>query len=201
MLPKEFEFFIDALKSLPSISSKSAKRIAYYFLGSDNLYYETFLKRLIELKQKIKFCDACNNLTVDSNFCDICNNTNRDQHKLCIVSYLEDLEKIEHSNCYAGLYYVLNCELSAKNFSNSNPINFAKLEQMINKFEIKEVLFCTNATANGELTCLCVKNYLQEKKYQLDYYRIGLGIPINSEIEYIDYESLKHAINNKKKII
>ncbi|MDE5841761.1 MAG: hypothetical protein K2H11_02160, partial [Malacoplasma sp.] len=108
MKPKEFEYFVEALKSLPSISTKSANKIAYFFLENDDKFYSTFLDRLVSLKSNIKFCMNCNNLTSNSLYCEICNSNSRDTKKLCIVSYLEDLEKIEQSNSFSGLYFVLN---------------------------------------------------------------------------------------------
>ena len=71
---------------------------------------------------------------------------------------------------------------------------------MINKFHIKEILICTNMTINGELTSSYIKNFIKEKKYNIELFRLAMGIPMNASIEYIDWESLKHSIENKKKI-
>ncbi|MDE7075572.1 MAG: hypothetical protein K2O21_02965, partial [Malacoplasma sp.] len=131
MKPKEFEYFVEALKSLPSISTKSANKIAYFFLENDEKFYNTFLDRLVSLKSNIKFCMNCNNLTSNSLYCEICNSSSRDSKKLCIVSYLEDLEKIEQSNSFSGLYFVLNSEINHKDLSSVKKLNFEKLETMI----------------------------------------------------------------------
>lgn len=200
MKPKEFEYFVEALKSLPSISTKSANKIAYFFLENDENFYNTFLDRLVSLKSNIKFCLNCNNLTSNSLYCEICNSDSRDTKKLCIVSYLEDLEKIEQSNSFSGLYFVLNSEINHKDLNSAKKINFEKLETMINKFHIKEILICTNMTINGELTSSYLKNFIKEKKYNIELYRLAMGIPMNASIEYIDWESLKQSIENKKKI-
>ncbi len=200
MKPKEFEYFVEALKSLPSISTKSANKIAYFFLENDEKFYNTFLDRLVSLKSNIKFCMNCNNLTSNSLYCEICNSSSRDSKKLCIVSYLEDLEKIEQSNSFSGLYFVLNSEINHKDLSSVKKLNFEKLETMINKFHTKEILICTNMTINGELTSSYIKNFIKEKKYNIELYRLAMGIPMNASIEYIDWESLKHSIENKKKI-
>lgn len=200
MKPKEFEYFVEALKSLPTISNKNANKIAYFFLESDEIFYSQFLDRLTSLKSNIKFCLNCNNLTSNSLYCDICNIESRDKSKLCIVSYLEDLEKIEQSNSFSGLYFVLNGEVKHKDLKSAKKIDLEKLENMINKFHIREILICTNMTIDGELTSSYIKNFIKEKKYNIDLYRLALGIPMNASIEYIDWESLKYSIENKRKI-
>lgn len=200
MKPKEFEYFVEALKSLPSVSTKNANKIAYFFLEKDEIFFNKFIDRLMSLKNNIKFCSYCNNLTNDSLYCEICKSENRDTNKLCIVSTLEDLEKIELSNSFFGLYYVLNCEINHKDLTSSKRINFDKLEKMINYFRVKEILLATNMTINGELTSTYVKNHLKERNYNIEFFRLALGIPLNASIDYIDWESLKYSIENKKKV-
>lgn len=196
---KEFELFIDALCSLPAISKKTASKIAYFLLQKDESYIKEFIKRIIDFKTKIKSCILCNNLTVENLKCDICLQDSRDKSKLCVVSNVEDLSKIEQSNSFFGVYYVLNFELSIKNINSNTKIDLSKLENIINFFNINQILFATNMTSNGELTSNYIKNFLIKKNYEIDFYRLALGIPFNSLIDYIDWESLKHSIKNKKK--
>lgn len=200
MKPKDFEYFVEALKSLPSISTKSANKIAYFFLQKDEKFFNDFISRIISLKENVKFCIHCNNLTIDSLMCDICKQQNRDQNKVCIVSSCEDLEKIESSNSFFGLYYILNAEINHKDLSTSKNIDLNKLEKMINHFHVNEILIATNMTMNGELTSNFIQKSLKSKNYNIDFYRLALGIPMNASIDYIDWESLKYSIENKKKI-
>lgn len=186
MKNKELEYFIEALKSLPTISNKSAKKIAYFFLENDEYFYNNFIDRLVKFKTKTKFCNQCNNLTEDSLFCDICKNIDRDRNKLCIVTQIESLEKIEESNSYSGLYYVLKNEINHKNLKSAKQIPLDGIDNIINKNHIREVLLATDMTINGELTANFIKKHLIEKKYNLDIYRLALGIPLNSSIDYID---------------
>lgn len=197
---KEFEYLIDALKSLPSISTKSANKIANYLINADKKYFNDFIDRLIEAKTKIQFCQHCNNMVVDSYSCDICKNKARHDGTLCILTTREDLEKVEESNSFSGLYYVLNQEIDYKNKNSINNINIDKIENMINNFNIKEILFATNMTPNGELTAKYIKQVLLSKNLNLDFYRLALGIPLNASIDYIDWESLKFSIKNKTKM-
>lgn len=186
MKNKEFEFFVEALKSLPSISTKSAKKIAYFFLEKDEKFYNEFIKRLINLKTKIKFCSYCNNLTEDSILCDICNQDSRDKTKICIVSQIDDLEKIEESQSFSGLYYVLNGEINHKDKSSVKLLELNSLDRMINDFCVEEILIATNMTMNGELTSSYIKKYLEDKNYRLEIFRLALGIPFNASLDYID---------------
>lgn len=200
MKPREFEFLVDALKSLPSISTKNADRIAHFILNSDNKFYNDFIERIINARNKIKFCIYCNNLTSDSFTCEICKNDERHNRKLCIVTSVDDLYKIESSNSFFGTYFVLKRELDYKNKKSIDELDLELLEKTINTFNINEILIATNMTTNGELTCSYIKKYLDEKKYNLEFYRLAMGIPFNSSIDYIDWESLKYSIKNKIKI-
>lgn len=200
MKPKEFEYLLDALTSLPSISKKSADRIAHFLLNADEKFYSEFLNRIINARTKIKFCLYCNNLVSDSYTCDICSNHERRNKSLCIVTTVDDLYKIEKSNSFFGTYYVLKNELDHKNKNSVNSLDLERLENTINKLNVNEILIATNMTINGELTCNYIKKYLQEKRLNIDFYRLAMGIPFNSSIDYIDWESLKYSIKNKNKI-
>lgn len=200
MKPKEFDYLVDAFSSLPSISKKNAERISYYFLNADQTFYSNFLNRLIEAKTKIKFCINCNNLTSDSLTCEICSQPERHDKTLCIVTTIEDLYKIEGSQSFSGLYYVLQHEVDMKKPDTAKLINMDKLEKMINDFMINKVIFATNMTINGELTATYIRNYLKEKKYSIEFFRPAIGIPANASIDYMDWESLKYSFKNKTKI-
>ncbi len=200
MKPKEFEYLVDALKSLPSISLKSANKIAYYLLKSDEKYYNDFISRIIDAKTNIKQCMFCNNLVSNSYSCDICRNIERRNRHMCIVTTVDDLYKIESSESFYGIYYVLENELDYKNKESLNNINFEKLMNTINKFNINEILLATNLTPNGELTASYIRKYLVEQNLNIEFYRLATGIPLNSSIDYIDWESLKFSIKNKTKI-
>lgn len=197
---KEFSLFIDALKGLPGISKKAAERIAYFLISCDDHFYKEFTNRLFDLRYKIKLCNFCNNLVSNDTICTICANSMRHDGNLCIVSTVEDLNKIESSNSFSGLYFVLNGELDHKNNKSVEKIDINKLLAMIEKFKIKEILIATNMTINGEITSVYLKKSVLEKHPELSFYRLALGLPINSSIDYIDWESLKFSIKNKTKM-
>lgn len=104
----DIEYLIDAISSLPGIGKRSAKKIAYFLVNKDEQYLDIFIKRIKNAKQNVALCTYCNNLTQNkNNICYICASKNRDISKLCIVSTIEDLNVIENTQQYDGIYYVL----------------------------------------------------------------------------------------------
>lgn len=200
MKPNQFEILVDAFNALPGVSKKTAEKISYFILQKDQDFFNKFVDRIIESRLKIKFCDNCNNLTDDSFKCEICLNKKRHDRSLCVVTTIEDLYKIEQSESFYGLYYVLLNEIDYKKPETANLIDVNKFENMVNNFQINKIIFATNMTINGELTANYLKNYLKEKKYSIEYYRPAIGMPANASIDYMDWESLRFSIKNKTKI-
>ena len=193
----EFDYLIDALKSLPGVGKKQAERIAHFFIKKDDQYVKEFIDRIIRVKQKIKICKNCNNYCFGE-ICDICSNQDRDQTKLCIVASQEDLEKIESTNSYTGKYYILNGELDIKNNIALNQQIVQKLMDLLKRWPIKEVVIATNWTINGEATAAFIKKIVSNVS-NAEVFRIALGLPINSALDYADNLTLKHALKNKNK--
>jgi recombination protein RecR len=104
---KNFLYLIDALKSLPGVTTKQAKNIAYFLINKDEFFIETFINRIRELKLHVNYCTQCNNLVEDQMLCPICEDTHRDTSQLCIVNSSDDLNKIEATESYRGLYFTL----------------------------------------------------------------------------------------------
>lgn len=198
---KEFEFLVDILKSLPSISTKIAERIAYFLIDSDDVFFNTFVDRLIESRMKIKFCKYCKNFTNSESNCSICSNHERNNGTLCIVGSIEDLYKIENLNIFFGTYYVLHGEINYKKKETVENIKLDEIYNLINKFNIKEILMATNMTINGDITATYLKKSIDDKfPNTVLIYRLAMGLPINSSIDYADWESLKFSIKNKIKM-
>ncbi|MDR0545741.1 MAG: recombination mediator RecR [Mycoplasmataceae bacterium] len=199
MKPITFEYLVDALKSLPSIGKKQAERIAYFLLLQDKQFVYEFIKRITNAVEKTHFCRNCNNFAT-SEFCDICANPSRDQKKLCIVTSIEDLLKIEQTNEYIGLYYVLNGEIDVKTKTNISSTIIRKLNDFIIKKDFKEIIISTNCTINGEATAIFLKKIINQIAPNTSVYRLAIGLPINSSVDYADPETLKFAIRNRTKI-
>ncbi len=193
----EFDYLIDALKSLPGVGKKQAERIAHFLIKKDDQYIREFVDRITHAKQKIKICSICNNYCMGE-ICDICSNPDRDETKLCIVSSQEDLQKVESTNSYSGRYYILNGELDVKNKTVLNQLVVQKMMEILKKGKVKEVIIATNWTVNGEATAAFIKKIINTV-CDAEVYRIALGLPINSALDYADNLTLKYAIKNKTK--
>ena len=195
--PSEFEHLVDAFKSLPGVGSKNAKKWAYYIINQDKKYVSNFANRLIDAKDKIKLCIECGNISSDD-ICSICSNPNRDRTKICVVATSEDLDRFESSNLFDGLYHVTHGELSIRKNVLVQHTNLDSLLKRVQKQNIQEVVIATNYTHDGEMTAEYIYNLLKPTKVSV--FRIGFGLPMNSNVDYADDETLKHALNNKRKI-
>jgi len=143
MRPNEFELLIDGLRSLPGVGKKQAERIAYFLIDQDDIYLKDLINRISQIKNKIHFCKQCNNFAKDE-LCDICANESRDQTKLCIVSKIEDLYKIEETNSFDGLYFVLNSEIDVKKNQKIDSSIIRHLMNFLKDKNFKEVILATN---------------------------------------------------------
>ncbi len=188
---------VDALSSLPSIGKKSARKLAFFLLDQDQKYIHEFTNRIVNAKKNIKRCVACNNISLNS-LCSICSNSNRDNSTLCVVPTTEDLDKIEFSGCYNGLYFVINGELTNKK-SDMNLVE-ANIRVLANRIKddskIINLIIATNFSYSGEYTSEYIQNSLSD--LELNIFRIGFGLPLNSSLDYADNETLKQAFINKR---
>lgn len=193
---KDYEYLVDAFSALPSIGSKNARKIAHFVIKQDKLFCSNFANRILAAKNKLEWCSICHNLT-DISPCIICSDKTR-SNKLCVVADIEDLEKIEKTN-FDGFYHVLHGEIDfKKNIKNDN-LFLEDLKKRIIEQNYEEVLIATSFSINGENTTNYIINMLHDIK-NLSIYRIGLGIPLNASIDYVDQETLNQSILNKRKI-
>lgn len=199
---KEIELLKDALSSMPTISKKSADKIIDFLLKQDKIFISELVSRLVNLRENITTCPNCNNISTNGLNCLYCNDEKRKNQKLIIVNNYSDIEKIEQSNVFDGLYFVLGVELNLKsNNTSSIDSKYEQLQKMINKFGINNILIATNLTINGELTANYLFNKIKKQfKENVNVYRLATGMPLNSSLDYIDIDSLKYSILNKTKI-
>ncbi len=197
MTDSNFDYLIDALKSLPGVGKKQAERIAHFLVKKDERFIQEFVNRIVTAKQKIKICSVCNNYCLGE-ICDICANPSRDKTKICVVSTQEDLQKIEETNGYTGQYYILNGEINVKSKEYLNQDIVKKFMHLLKQNKVKEVIIATNWTVNGEATAAFIKKIVNQV-CDAQVFRIALGLPINSALDYADSLTLKYALKNKTK--
>jgi recombination protein RecR len=193
--PKLLEDVIEQLCQFPGIGRRSAERIAFHLLKMKPQDTKRLAQAMVRAGSHIKPCRVCNNFTT-RDVCRICADNSRDQEKLCIVEEPKDLLAIEKTSQYRGLYYVLLGAISPLEGVGPENINIGKLLNRLKKNRVKEVIIATDPDNDGELTA----HFLVERisKFNLHIYRIGMGIPLGTQIEYIDPSTLGRAMQEKK---
>lgn len=188
---------VQELSRLPGVGEKTATRLAIYILNSSNGYAETLAKSLLDIKQNIKTCSICFNLA-DTNPCSICSNTERDNKIICIVENINDLAAIEKAGSYKGVYHILHGVISPLKGKGPDDIMVSELLKRVGCGDIKEVIIATNPTVDGEATALYVTKVL--KPLGIKITRLAIGIPMGSDIEYIDSATLGIAIDGRREM-
>lgn len=184
------ENLIDAFAKLPSIGRKSATRLAFHILEGSYEDAEKFAKAIIIAKRKIKPCKRCFNLTAEE-FCPICTDKNRDGSLLCVVESARELEVLERSKAYQGLYHVLGGVLSPMKGIAPKDLTIKALIERLQKEPVEEIIMATNASIEGEATALYLNNLLKDTGIKIT--RIAQGLPMGGDIKYTDTTTLSRA--------
>jgi recombination protein RecR len=193
---------IDEFKRLPGIGSKSAQRLAFYVLRRPLAEVEQFADALREVKEKIVFCSVCNNLT-DINPCLYCANPKRDRSVICVVEEPYNLVAVEKTRSFKGLYHILHGTLSPMRGIGPDELMIANLLPRLQPennegIEVKEIIVATNPTTEGEATA----NYLARllKPLGVSVTRIAMGMPVGSDLEFVDEVTMDRALANRHAI-
>ena len=196
MYPNCVRNLIDSLKNLPGIGEKSAERLAFSILNFENEKIDTFANALFEIKN-IKRCPICNNIT-DMDKCYICNDENRDNQTIFVVEKAKDIVLFEKMGNYKGVYHVLDGLISPLEGINPEDINLEKLVNRVKENNVKEVIVVLKPSIEGETTTQYIKKILS--KYDVRVSKIPIGIPMGTDIEYIDSMTLEMAFEDRKDI-
>ncbi len=196
--PEVVERAIEELSNLPGIGRKSAERIVFYLLDRPRESAKKLASAIYYMREKVRFCEVCNNFSQD-NLCPICSSDARDRTMLCVVEQPSDVAVIEKAGIYKGLYYVLLGSVSPLDGPGKNSgLNLGKLASMLKRFPIREVIIATDADTDGEMTALYVQEFLND--HELDIFRIGMGLPVGANIEYMDATTIAKALQCRVKM-
>lgn len=190
---------IDEFKRLPGVGSKSAQRLAFYILRRPQIEVDNFISALREVKERIVFCGVCNNLT-DVDPCLYCSNTKRDRSIICIVEEPYNLVAVEKTRSYKGLYHILHGSLSPIRGIGPDELMLANLFPRLmpdnnDGVEVKEIIIATNPTTEGEATANYIARLL--KPLGVLVTRIAMGMPVGSDLEYVDEVTMDKALANR----
>jgi recombination protein RecR len=193
---------IDEFKRLPGIGQKSAQRLAFYVLRRPESEVRDFAHALLDVKDKITFCTVCNNLT-DVNPCLYCSNPKRDRSIICIVEEPYNLVAVEKTRSFRGLYHILHGSLSPIRGVGPDELMLANLLPRLipennDGVEVKEVIIATNPTTEGEATANYIARLL--KPLGIKVTRIAMGMPVGSDLEFVDEVTMDRALANRHEI-
>ena len=184
---------------MPGIGQKSAARIALYVLRNNKGLAQDLAGSLIEVKEKIKFCSVCFNLT-DDDPCSICRDESRANGSICVVEGPGDQLALEDSGVFKGRYHVLQGVLSPLDGIGPGDLRIGELLGRIEREGITEVILSTNPTTEGEATASFLAKLLSEKDKDIKITRIALGVPMGGDLKYMDRMTLEHALKSRMRI-
>ena len=188
---------INQFERLPGIGHKTAVRLAFFVLESDEKVAKEMSEAIVEAKNKVKFCSTCFNLT-EQDPCEICSDKSRDVSKLCVVENVKDVIAMEKTREYKGLYHVLHGAISPMNNISAGDIKIKELLERLKDDKITEVILATNPTIEGEATAMYISRLI--KPLGIDVTRIAHGIPVGGDLEYTDEITLIKAMEGRVKM-
>ncbi len=199
MLPRPLQNLITALERLPGIGPKTASRLAFYLLREESDLAETLAQTLQELKAGIGFCRECFYLTeAGHRLCAICEDERRDAGLICVVEEPLDVIAIERSGAYRGRYHVLHGALSPIEGIGPEDLKITPLLERVRRGGVREVIIATNPNLEGDATALYLSQQLRTLGVHLT--RLARGLPIGSDLEYADPNTLMRALAGRQEI-
>jgi recombination protein RecR len=186
---------IDALRRLPGVGVKSAQRMAYHLLQHDRDGAERIARSLQSAVANVRHCERCHTFT-EAPVCSICLDASRDTRQLCVVETPADQAALERSGSYRGLYFVLMGRLSPLDGVGPGAIGARELIERASDGRTEEVIIATNFTAEGEATAHVLGEALKARGLRVT--RLARGVPIGSELEYVDLGTIAHALSDRR---
>lgn len=185
---------IELIATLPGIGPRSAARIAFYILRSEEHRVTQLAEALVQLRQNIRFCAECGGLS-EHNVCDICSDPGRDRSLLCVVEEPGDIFAIEKTGEFSGVYHVLMGVLSPLDGVGPEDLRIRELLEKTRSDSVKEIFIATNPTLEGDTTANYIQEQLRGQTVRLT--RISHGIPTGTAIEYADRNTLARSIRSR----
>ena len=185
---------IKNLSRLPGIGRKSAARIAYFLLKADRSYTKDLAREIDELQDRIKTCGICGNYT-EVEPCDICTDMRRDRSVICVVEQSTDIQTIEATREYAGIFHVLNGVISPIDGIGPDELTIGKLLTRVRDSEVKEIIIATNPTVEGDATAMYLVRLLSDSGVNLS--RLASGLPVGGDLEYADRLTLARSLKGR----
>ena len=187
----------EEFSKLPSIGRKTAQRLAYHIVSAPNDNVQAFVNAILEAREKIRYCDVCCNFT-DELVCSVCSSPKRDRTVICVVENPKDVNAIEKTREYNGMYHVLHGLISPMDGIGPEDLKIKELLERTKSGEVSEVIMATNPTIEGETTAMYISKLL--KPLGIKTTRLAFGIPVGGELEYADEVTLYRALEGRNEI-
>ena len=195
LYPKSANILIEQLAKLPGIGKATAQRLAFFILKSDQQDNINLAHAIKKIKEKITFCVDCGIMS-ESEICSICLDENRDEKIICVVEEPQDIYSFESTNSFKGRYHVLGGVLSPLDGIGPDELN---IEKLYNRVESgMEVILATNPSVEGDTTCLYLSGKLEDRGVKVT--RLARGLPVGSDLEYMDELTLVRAMEGRTTI-
>lgn len=195
--PPLLDALTDALRRLPGVGPKSAQRYAYHLLQHDREGASMLGRALTDAVGRIRHCERCNTFT-DVPVCELCSSPDRDPTILCVVETPADQLMVEQTLAFDGLYFVLMGRLSPLDGIGPREIHFERLLARACDGVVREVVLATNFTQEGEATAHYIGQMLRARGLKVS--RLARGVPIGSELEYVDASTVAQALRERRSV-
>ena len=189
------DHLIQALRQLPGVGIKSASRMAFHLMQHDREGALALSRSLAQACERIRHCATCHTFT-EAEICSTCADPRRDATRLCVVETPADQSALERTAAYRGLYFVLMGRLSPLDGIGPNDIGLSKLFERAGDGVVEEVILATNFTAEGEATAHVIAETLKSRGLKVT--RLARGVPVGSELEYVDLGTIAHALADRR---
>ncbi len=186
---------VEGLRRLPGVGVKSASRMAYHLLQRDREGAELLSRALHEAVVNVRHCTRCHTFT-EAEVCSTCTDVQRDASRLCVIETPADQSAVERTAAYKGLYFVLMGKLSPLDGVGPRDIGLDKLFARATDGVVEEVILATSFTAEGEATAHVIGEALRARGLKVT--RLARGLPVGSELEYVDLGTIAHALVERR---
>jgi recombination protein RecR len=194
--PAPLARLVAELSRLPGIGQRTAQRLAFHILRTEDGEAEALAAAILEVKEKVGLCEECFNLA-EGPRCRICDDTSRDRTLICVVEEPADVIPIERTHEYRGLYHVLGGALSPIDGVDPEDLRIAELLRRVERGETREVILATNPTTTGEATALHIAERIRSS---VTVTRLASGLPVGADLEHADEVTLGKAMSGRRAV-
>jgi len=197
MLPEPLTRLVEQFQRLPGIGAKSAQRLAFHVLRNPREDAERLCDAIREVKERVTYCSTCHNIT-DTDPCPLCTSPSRNQRLICVVEEPQNVNVVEKTREFKGVYHVLMGALSPLHGVGPDDLKIRDLLTRVGTDSVDEVILATNPTVEGEATALYLARLLKPLGVRVT--RIAMGIPVGSDLEYTDDLTMSRAMEGRREL-